>query len=67
MALLKSNKLFACFGRSGFPGLFNLCRSLNGNRGLLALFELIYRTGCVQQFLLAGVKRMALATDFRVK
>lgn len=52
---------------SNFARFLNLRRSLNGNRGLLALFKLIDAPSCIQKLLLAGVKRVALAADFRMQ
>ena len=52
------------------PGLA-LCLNFNNRFNLRgcggALFEFVHVAGGVQQMLLAGVKRMAIAANFRVK
>jgi len=67
MVLLKSQQLFTCFAFSCFSRLFNLCRGLNCNGSGRALFEFVDGAGGVQKLLFAGVKRVALAADFRVQ
>lgn len=55
------------FGCSGFARFFDSGNGFGLSGFGLLLFEAIYRTGSVNQVLLTGIERMALAADFRVE
>lgn len=66
MALFQANLIILFLFRTRLAGFFGLNLGLGQSGFLNALLETLHSTGGVHQFLLAGIKRMALAADFSV-
>ena len=65
MALLKV--IIAISSALGLRSFFTLTTDFNANGRCAALFKFVHDSGNIQKLLLAGVKRMALAANFRME